>query len=197
MRRILTVIESPYAPGAPPAGMSANLWARAQIKLNLDYLWIACRDSLARNEAPWASHGFYPMFLNDMDRRERRIGNEECGYAWASIAARRAFYVDHGMSRGCVQAVGHARELGQDLVWRAFWNGFDQPAVEFRLSEVDGLFFVDLPTGQTVSGNTYPHVLESARRLHLATSQPILPTNVLDYISEAVSPDFSDEDPTE
>ena len=88
MRRV--IIESPYA---------------GDIELNTRYLRAAMADSLARGEAPYASHGLYtqPGVLRDDVPEERKKGIE-AGYAWAEVADAIAFYIDLGMSDGMQKA---------------------------------------------------------------------------------------------
>jgi hypothetical protein len=98
--RPIVVIESPYR------ARSASEAAR-----NLTYLRRACRDSWDRGENPVASHGFYPMFLNDSDPA-LRIAGIEAGYAFWPLATLVAFYVDMGFSHGMSAAHRRAEDLG-------------------------------------------------------------------------------------
>lgn len=86
---IPTIIESPFA---------------GDIGHNRDYLHRALLDSLARGEAPFASHGFYPFFLNDDAAADRDLGIR-CGYAWLRLAFRQVFYTDLGWSSGMIDAL--------------------------------------------------------------------------------------------
>lgn len=65
-------------------------------------LWCAyhCR---VLGEAAYASHLFFPQFLDDEDPESRAFGIE-AGYAWAQTADVIAFYVDLGMSVGMLKA---------------------------------------------------------------------------------------------
>lgn len=84
MRRV--IIESPYA--GDVAGNTA--YARACV-----------RDSLARGEAPIASHLLYtqPGILDDDVAAERSWGIK-AGLAWVDVAAAGVFYLDRGWSGG-------------------------------------------------------------------------------------------------
>ena len=90
----LVILESPYAAEDP-----ANLQA------NIDYARACVRDSLARGEAPIASHLLYtqPDILNDLDPIERQRGID-AGNAWRSVAQLAAFYTDRGWSEGMLAA---------------------------------------------------------------------------------------------
>jgi len=54
-------------------------------------------------EAAYASHLFYPQFLNDLDPEHRKFGIE-AGYCWAQTADQFAFYTDLGWSDGMLRA---------------------------------------------------------------------------------------------
>jgi hypothetical protein len=70
-------------------------------------------DSLARGEAPIASHLLYtqPGILDDSDWNERRKGIE-AGFAWGVHADLVAFYLDHGWSDGMRAARAHWEPTG-------------------------------------------------------------------------------------
>lgn len=82
----LVVIESPYA---------------GDVDANLSYARLAMSDSIARGEAPIASHLIYtqPGILDDNDPEERKLGIQ-CGFEWAKQADIIAFYLDRGWSTG-------------------------------------------------------------------------------------------------
>jgi len=84
MKRVM--IESPFA------GKD-----RQEEEKNEAYLEACIFDSLKRDEAPFASHGFYTKYLKDSDPTERAHGMA-CGEAWLLVADIVAFYVDLGMS---------------------------------------------------------------------------------------------------
>lgn len=101
----LVIIESPYAGDA---------------ERNMAYARACMADSLARGEAPYASHLLYtqPGILDDTIPGERTRGIL-AGFAWASRCDLRVFYKDLGMSEGMEQGLLHAetpiefRYLGQ------------------------------------------------------------------------------------
>lgn len=82
--RPIVIIESPFAGDRTANG---------------SYLNACLRDSWLRGELPFASHGFFPRFLNEDDEAERRAGIE-AGYRFWAFAEAIIFYVDHGMSEG-------------------------------------------------------------------------------------------------
>lgn len=90
MRRV--IIESPYR--------GKN---QAERLRNISYLKRCLRDSLLRNEAPFASHGLYPGAL-DEDRPEERSLAIEAGFEWSSFGEAIIFYTDYGWSPGMLAA---------------------------------------------------------------------------------------------
>jgi hypothetical protein len=78
---------------------------------NRHYAHLAVEDSLTRGEAPFASHLFYPYWLDDTDEAERRQGL--CaGWSWLAVADRVAVYTDRGISSGMRAAINQALQLG-------------------------------------------------------------------------------------
>lgn len=86
----LVILESPYA---------------GEVEANVAYARAAVRDSLARGEAPIASHLLYtqPGILDDLVPDERAQGIA-AGLAWRTKADAAVFYVDRGWSRGMLEA---------------------------------------------------------------------------------------------
>jgi hypothetical protein len=84
MKRV--ILESPYA---------------GELVLNVLYARACLRDSLARGEAPIASHLLYtqPGVLDDNDPEERQQGID-AGLSWRAAAEATVVYVDFGISRG-------------------------------------------------------------------------------------------------
>lgn len=80
----LTIIESPFA---------------GDLARNCEYLKRAVLDSISRGETPFASHGFFPQFLDDSNPQERNTGLI-LGYNFWEHAERVAFYIDYDMSPG-------------------------------------------------------------------------------------------------
>jgi hypothetical protein len=94
MKRV--IIESPFA---------------GDVDRNRRYLRACMADSLARDEAPFASHGLYTQegVLDDTVPAERKRGIE-AGYAWWEGADLVAFYIDLGWSDGMRRALRFAQE---------------------------------------------------------------------------------------
>lgn len=95
MKRV--VIESPLA---------------GDFQKNFRYaLWCAY-DCRLRGESPYASHLFFPLFLNDLEPEQREFGIE-AGYAWSQHADVFAFYIDLSWSVGMERAKGRWTKLMQ------------------------------------------------------------------------------------
>lgn len=102
MRRV--IIESPYA---------------GQVEANVAYARLCMRDSLARGEAPFASHLLYtqPNILRDDVSAERKLGIE-AGLAWGAAADATVVYTDLGFSEGMRQGIAHAERAGRSVEYR-------------------------------------------------------------------------------
>jgi hypothetical protein len=100
----LVIVESPYA---------------GDVEKNTRYARAAVRDSLARGEAPIASHLLYtqPGVLRDEDAAERQWGID-AGLAWGGVAAATVVYTDLGMSRGMEYGVANAKAAGRPIEFR-------------------------------------------------------------------------------
>lgn len=81
------IIESPY-----------NADTAEQIATNVAYAWDCVRDSLARGEAPFASHLFYPNVLPETPAE--RMQGITAGLLWGEVAELTAVYTDLGISEG-------------------------------------------------------------------------------------------------
>jgi hypothetical protein len=92
----LVILESPYAADTPEG-----------VESNVNYALDCLSDSLARGEAPIASHLLHTRVLDDTVPGERELGIN-AGLAWASKADAMVVYHDRGMSRGMVAAIHHA-----------------------------------------------------------------------------------------
>jgi hypothetical protein len=90
------IIESPYA---------------GDIPANVEYARVCVRDSLARGEAPIASHLLYtqPGILDDTNAEDRKLGID-AGLAWYLTADLCAVYCDRGVSRGMLKGIARARK---------------------------------------------------------------------------------------
>lgn len=109
----LVSVESPckgYVPPWVPARL-APLVERANRRRNMHYAMQCVRDSLARGEAPYASHVFFDRrgLLDDANPLHREVGMRS-GAAWTKRADKFAFYLDLGWSRGMQLAYREACE---------------------------------------------------------------------------------------
>ena len=106
--KLRVVIESPL--GAPDA---------EGVELNRMYAKRCVMDSLARGEAPYASHLFYaqPGLLDDFSPNDRNLGIES-GIAWGECANMVAVYADHGVSSGMEVGINHYRHRGIPVIFR-------------------------------------------------------------------------------
>lgn len=99
----LVVIESPYG---------------GDVEKNVRYLNDCLRDSLLRNEAPYASHGLYVGALDDNDPKSRVLGMQ-AGFAWGDRAAATVVYYDLGVSRGMREGISRSAARGRPIEWRS------------------------------------------------------------------------------
>lgn len=95
----LVIIESPYA---------------GDVAANEEYARAAMADSLARGEAPLASHLLYtqPGVLDDADPAHRAQGIT-AGLAWGQFADLTAVYVDRGFTPGMKAGLDAAVAAGR------------------------------------------------------------------------------------
>ena len=107
------VIESPFGRNVDGSKCSPEQYAR-----NIRYLNRALLDSIRRgDEAPYASHRFYPGLLDDTNQADREIGMA-CGLVWSEAAELVAVYQDHGVTEGMSRALVQHRERGIEVVFR-------------------------------------------------------------------------------
>lgn len=99
------IIESPYA---------------GDIEANTAYARACVRDSLARGEAPIASHLLYtqPGILRD-DVPDERARGIAAGLAWGMMAHVTVVYTDLGISGGMRQGVEAAERAGRPIEFRS------------------------------------------------------------------------------
>lgn len=102
MRRV--ILESPYA---------------GDVQTNTEYARRCVRDSLARGEAPIASHLLYtqPGILNDEIPGERQWGID-AGLVWADVADATVVYTDLGISLGMHYGIANAERAGRAVEYR-------------------------------------------------------------------------------
>lgn len=100
----LVILESPFA---------------GDVEANIEYARACLRDSLARGEAPIASHLLYtqPGVLDDDIPAERSWGID-AGLAWRRIAEGSVVYTDRGISKGMEYGIAAAREAGLPIEYR-------------------------------------------------------------------------------
>lgn len=105
----LVIVESPYA---------------GDIERNVEYARECVRDSLARGEAPIASHLLYtqPGILRDEVPAERKWGID-AGLAWREVAEATVVYTDLGISKGMEYGIEAAINSGIDVEYRSIKNG--------------------------------------------------------------------------
>lgn len=105
---IRVVIESPLA---------------GDIALNTTYARRCMRDSLARGEAPFASHLLYAQLglLDDNVPTEREQGIA-AGFAWGACADLVAVYTDRGISDGMRRGIARAEAAGTPVEYRRLWR---------------------------------------------------------------------------
>ena len=111
-RTPLVLIESPYA---------------GDVARNERYARACLADSLARGEAPFASHILYtqPGVLDDTDPAERHQGIQ-AGLAWGANATLTAVYDDLGITEGMRQGIARAEAEGRPVEVRQL-AGWDAP----------------------------------------------------------------------
>ncbi len=113
-RKKRVVIESPFGRNEDGSKCTPEQYAR-----NARYLDRCIRDSLSRNEAPYASHGFFPKEgrLDDTDLEQRKQGIE-AGLAWAEAGELVAVYADHGVTEGMVEGIDRHKVNGIEFTYR-------------------------------------------------------------------------------
>lgn len=85
--------------------------------LHVQYALACCEDCIDLGESPFASHLFYPQFLDDDDPESRQVGMR-CGQEWMRVANQVAVYSDFGVSTGMQEDLKLARRLGLRIVYR-------------------------------------------------------------------------------
>ena len=103
---LLVIIESPL-----------NARTGRGVISNQEYAMQCMKDSIARGEAPFASHLLYDQVLEDKNPVERRRGME-MGFAWGRAADIVAVYTDKGVSTGMQQGIDQARSNGITVTYR-------------------------------------------------------------------------------
>ncbi|HYQ47112.1 MAG TPA: hypothetical protein VER11_34315 [Polyangiaceae bacterium] len=120
--KLRTVIESPFGRNVDGSKCTPEQYAR-----NVRYLNRALLDSIRRgDEAPYASHRFYPGLLDDTNQTDRELGMA-CGLVWSEAAQRVAVYQDHGITEGMQKALVQHRERGIEIVYRSIGAELELP----------------------------------------------------------------------
>jgi len=97
MKRV--VIESPYK--------GTNLIERRR---NKAYLILCMKDSLDRDEAPFASHMLYTSVLTNENNLIDRNKGIMAGFLWGEMAEAVIVYTDFGVTTGMWQGILHYRD---------------------------------------------------------------------------------------
>ena len=111
---IRTVIESPFGRNLDGSKCTPEQYAR-----NIRYLNRALLDSIGRgDEAPYASHRFYPGLLDDTNPADRALGMR-MGLVWSEAAQAVAVYQDHGITEGMRAALMQHGTRGLPIFYRS------------------------------------------------------------------------------
>jgi len=104
---------------------------------NRKYAKACMRDSLARGEAPYASHLLYAQdgILDDTDAEERKTGME-AGFAWGTAAELVAVYEDLGISDGMRKGIELWESLGTTVERRTLPPEILEPLIRGMVSPV-------------------------------------------------------------
>ena len=87
-----TILESPYF---------------GNIEKNVEYARKCLKDSLDRDECPFASHLLYTQVLDDRDKKQRWQGMSQA-FEWYQHADQMVLYIDLGISKGMLLGVKQA-----------------------------------------------------------------------------------------
>lgn len=112
------IIESPYR------GENAE-----ERQKNIKYLQLCLQDSVRRGEVPFASHGFFPLFLNEDNAQDRELGIK-LGFAFWTEADKIVFYTDRGISPGMEKALLKAFKMGKPIERRQLHGGVADQFIE-------------------------------------------------------------------
>ncbi len=88
----VVIVESPFA---------------GDMERNRQYAIRACVDCMNRGEVPYASHLFFPQFLDELAPAQREMGLT-AGYAMWKAANKVVLYCDLGKSGGMLRAIDRA-----------------------------------------------------------------------------------------
>lgn len=130
--KTLTIIESPFAGNIPE---------------NIAYARKCVADSLARGEAPIASHLLHPQLLDDNDPAQRQLGID-AGLAWYRVADKCAVYMDRGESSGMRTGIACAHLYGVPVEVRTIERGVRPKKIVLLCADCGEPQF-DTPSGVT------------------------------------------------
>lgn len=102
----VVIVESPFA---------------GDMEANRLYAIRACVDCMKRGEVPYASHLFFPQFLDELTPAERELGLT-AGYALWKAATKVVLYCDRGVSGGMMRARERAQKQNIPLETRNLDN---------------------------------------------------------------------------
>lgn len=122
----LIVVESPYRSDDPN-----------QLGSNIELAMAVCRYAMEMGYNPFASHLYYPVFLDDNNKSERAKGIAS-GFAWGALAKEVWFIYRKNklvMTEGMIQAYNHYLRAGKIL--RHFMTADEGKSLqEFRVAGV-------------------------------------------------------------
>ena len=125
----LVQLESPFSP--------SNGYS---LEHNLRYARAALRDSIMREETPFASHLLYTQegVLDDEDPIERKIGiRTGFRFLWNNAVSMSVIYADYGLSRGMIEGIRVAIEHEIPIEFRFIETEFESSWE--RLSKLEEL----------------------------------------------------------
>lgn len=97
---------------------------RGDYEANREYAKRCMRDSLKRNESPYASHLLFDQegILDDRYQSERDRGMN-AGFAWGAVAELCAVYIDLGISDGMQAGIERAKANHIPIEYRRLSDG--------------------------------------------------------------------------
>lgn len=107
----LVIIESPFKP-------KLTKETRLPATFYRTYLRRAILHCIDQGEVPFASHGFYTVFLNDKKPEERALGMR-LGYEIMAHASLVAVYYDYGLTPGMQRGIEVASDLNIPVRFRS------------------------------------------------------------------------------
>jgi hypothetical protein len=120
MKRV--VIESPFA------GTSENINIRdEETRRNIKYARACVTDSLRKEEAPYASHLFFPQpGILDDNISEDRMRGIDAGLEITKDFDLTAVYSDFGISKGMTYGIDRAKKIGRSIEYRVLGENWEK-----------------------------------------------------------------------